>query len=70
MLEITALDTPGLLAKIANVFKEQNITLFTAKISTVGEKAEDIFKVANPSGEKLTDEQKDSLAGALKDALA
>ncbi len=70
MLEITALDTPGLLAKIANVFKEQNITLFTAKISTIGEKAEDIFKVANPNGDKLTEEQKDSLAGALKAALA
>ena len=69
MLEITALDTPGLLAKIANVFKEQAITLHTAKISTVGEKAEDMFKVANPDGEKLTDEQKDSLALALKAAL-
>lgn len=69
MLEITALDTPGLLAKIANVFKEQNITLFTAKISTIGEKAEDIFKIASPSGEKLTDSEKDTLASALKEAL-
>ena len=66
LLEVTALDTPGLLAKIANVFKEQNIVLFTAKISTIGEKAEDIFKISNNDGEKLTEEQKDDLSKALK----
>ena len=70
LVEITALDTPGLLAKIANVFKEQNIVLFTAKISTIGEKAEDIFKVSSSDGEKLTELQKNNLAQALKEALS
>lgn len=70
LVEITALDTPGLLAKIANVFKEQNIVLFTAKISTIGEKAEDIFKISGPDGEKLTELQKDNLAQALQEALS
>lgn len=69
MMELTALDTPGLLAKIANVFKEQNILLYSAKISTNGEKAEDIFKISTAEREKLSDQQKESLVTALEQAI-
>lgn len=69
MLEITALDTPGLLAKIAEVFKQQNILLYSAKISTIGEKAEDIFKISTSDRKKLDDDQRNDLTLAIKDAL-
>ena len=65
MLEITALDTPWLLAKIARVFKQQEITLYSAKISTIGEKAEDIFKISASNGERLSEEQIQNLSDAL-----
>ena len=69
MMEITALDTPGLLAKIAKVFKEQNILLYSAKISTIGEKAEDIFKISTAERTKLDDDQKKALEQAIKTEL-
>lgn len=69
MMELTALDTPGVLAKIAKVFKQNNIMLYSAKISTIGEKAEDIFRVSTVQKTKLNDEQKTSLVNALQDEL-
>ncbi|GHB63415.1 bifunctional uridylyltransferase/uridylyl-removing enzyme [Psychrosphaera saromensis] len=66
MMELTALDTPGVLAKISKVFKQNNIMLYSAKISTIGEKAEDIFRVSTIERTKLNDEQKASLVEALK----
>mgnify|MGYP005989423031 CR=1 FL=1 len=70
MLELTALDTPGLLAKIATVFKEQQVSLYSAKISTIGEKAEDIFEISNADGERLTEEQIENLTEALVTELS
>ncbi|NVK24451.1 MAG: [protein-PII] uridylyltransferase [Gammaproteobacteria bacterium] len=70
MLEITALDTPGLLAKIATVFRQQQITLYSAKISTIGEKAEDIFKISSGDGDRLNDEEVKSLSDALIEELS
>ncbi|MDC2888435.1 ACT domain-containing protein [Psychrosphaera algicola] len=70
MLEITALDTPGLLAKIATVFKDNQIMVYSAKISTIGERAEDIFKISTADNKKLNEEQQLALSEALKDALS
>lgn len=69
MIEITSLDTPGMLAKIAKVFKERDIMIYSAKISTVGEKAEDIFKISNSAKIKLDEEQKALLTDAIKQEL-
>ena len=66
MMEFTALDTPGLLAKIATVFSEMNILLYSAKISTNGEKAEDIFKISTSERERLNEQQKQALVEALQ----
>ncbi len=69
MMELTALDTPGLLAKIANVFKQNNILLYSAKISTNGEKAEDIFKISTSDRERLDEQQKQNLVAALQSEI-
>ncbi len=55
LLSVTAGDRPGLLYQIARVLSDHEITLHTAKIITLGERAEDIFVV---SGEALDDENK------------
>jgi [protein-PII] uridylyltransferase len=49
-LSITAGDRPGLLYAIARVLGSYDVDLHTAKIATLGERAEDVFVV---SGEAL-----------------
>ena len=51
LLSITAGDRPGLLFAIARVLGEYQVNLHTAKITTLGERAEDVFLV---SGETLS----------------
>jgi [protein-PII] uridylyltransferase len=53
ILSITAGDRPGLLYRIARVLGEHEVNLQTAKITTLGERAEDVFlidgaKLSNP----------------------
>jgi len=55
ILEVTTPDRPGLLAVIGRIFMEFNIQLHNAKISTLGEKVEDIFFIADENGEPLSD---------------
>jgi [protein-PII] uridylyltransferase len=61
LVELEALDAPGILAKIGHAFVDTNVTLKLAKIATIGERAEDIFIVSNDAGKALTQEQQVSL---------
>jgi [protein-PII] uridylyltransferase len=54
ILEIVAGDRPGLLATIAYTLARANINIASAKINTLGERAEDVFLV---DGARLHDEQ-------------
>jgi [protein-PII] uridylyltransferase len=54
-LNVVAGDRPGLLYRIARVLDNYNINLYTAKINTLGERAEDTFIV---SGDALRDTKK------------
>lgn len=65
MMELVALDMPGLLAKIGAVFAELNISLQAAKITTIGERAEDFFIIVNETGGRLTTEQQQLLRQTL-----
>jgi len=51
VLSIVASDRPGLLYAVARVLAEHRVSLHTAKINTLGDRAEDVFLV---SGETLT----------------
>jgi [protein-PII] uridylyltransferase len=65
ILEIVALDHPGLLANIATIFQKCNIQIHSAKITTFGEKAEDVFTISNNDNKILTTEQKNVLEAML-----
>jgi len=65
LMSITAADRPGLLYAIARVLGEHGITLHTAKIATLGERAEDVFLV---SGKELA--QTATLVRLEQDLLA
>jgi len=65
LMSIAAADRPGLLYAIARVLGEHGITLHTAKIGTLGERAEDVFLV---SGKELA--QTATLVRLEQDLLA
>jgi [protein-PII] uridylyltransferase len=52
-LEVVANDRPGLLATLAHKFLAQDIELHTAKINTLGNRAEDTFLISAKRGQKL-----------------
>ena len=56
VMEISAIDMPGLLSSIANVIAMMNINITHAKISTLGERISDIFYLTRPQGGNITDE--------------
>ncbi|MGN0920589.1 MAG: [protein-PII] uridylyltransferase [Cellvibrio sp.] len=55
VLEVISPDRPGLLACIGNVFMEYGIQLLNAKISTLGERVEDVFFITDEDGRPLSD---------------
>ena len=54
ILEVVAGDRPGLLARIAWILAQANVNVASARINTLGERAEDVFLV---DGARLHDEQ-------------
>ncbi len=66
LIELEALDAPGLLARIGHLFVDLNLTLKMAKISTIGERAEDVFIISNAEGKALTQEQQVLLKKQIK----
>ncbi|HHV6871371.1 TPA: bifunctional uridylyltransferase/uridylyl-removing protein GlnD [Haemophilus influenzae] len=60
-MELVALDKPGLLAQVSQIFSELNLNLLNAKITTVGEKAEDFFILTNQFGQALAREERERL---------
>jgi [protein-PII] uridylyltransferase len=55
ILEVISPDRPGFLARIARIFAEYNIELVTAKITSLGERVEDIFFITDANGSPLSD---------------
>lgn len=69
LIEIQAVDIQGLLTKIAQAFQQHHLHIHAARITTVGERAEDFFVVSNSEHQALNDEQKAALLTTLKKKL-
>ena len=70
IMEISARDMPGLLSVIANVIATLNINITHAKISTLGEKVDDIFYLTTPDGQHISDQALlDKLKSSMIEAL-
>ncbi|MEE2001697.1 bifunctional uridylyltransferase/uridylyl-removing protein GlnD [Alkalimonas sp. MEB108] len=69
MVEIAALDAPGLLARIGDVFQQCAIQIHAAKITTLGERAEDFFMVSTADDTALDFDQQSQLKRTLIDHL-
>ncbi|MEW6352947.1 MAG: [protein-PII] uridylyltransferase [Pseudomonadota bacterium] len=55
IMEVVTADRPGLLAKVGKAFVECGVRLQTAKIATLGARAEDIFFITDAHNRPLTD---------------
>ena len=70
MMELIALDSPGLLAKVGDIFYRCQVTLIAAKITTIGERAEDFFILQTHDGKALDEASQRQLALSLSSALS
>ena len=60
-------DIPGLLTKITDVFQSLALHIHAARITTIGERAEDFFVVSNHHYNSLTEQQSEQLQSMLLD---
>lgn len=68
-LSLITKDRPALLAKIGQVFSKLGVAVHGARITTLGERAEDIFYLSDKDGSLLDDDKIESLKVALIEIL-
>ena len=69
VLELIAGDRPGLLSEIGKVLLAERVDVVTARIMTIGERAEDVFYVTDEQGRQLAEDKRLRLEEQLHDAL-
>jgi [protein-PII] uridylyltransferase len=69
VLELIAADRPGLLCDVGKVLMQEQVALLAAKIMTVGERAEDVFYLADFQGKPLAEAAAERLKERLTQAL-
>ena len=70
ILELSTLDRPGILNIIANEFEKLQLKLINAKISTLGEKVDDIFFMTDRNGLTVHESNHEKIEQAIEKALA
>ena len=65
-MELTTADRPGLLSKVGRALMECQIHLQNAKISTIGERVEDVFFISDKHKHPITDAK---LLEQLRDSI-
>lgn len=69
IMEVVAFDRPGLLARIGTALSDCKVQLMSAKIATYGERAEDIFMVANENSLPIDESVQICLRKSLEESL-
>ena len=69
-IELVAPDRPGLLSQFGQLLGELGLRLRSARVATIGERAEDVFLVTDTAGQAIADPaQLDSIARAIEHHL-
>ena len=69
VLELIAGDRPGLLSEIGKVLLAERVDVVTARIMTIGERAEDVFYITDELGQQLPEETRLRLEEQLHRSL-
>ena len=69
VLELVASDRPGLLSEVGKTFMNERVNLHGARISTVGERAEDVFYLSDNREQALDEPARARVEAALIAAL-
>ena len=70
IMSLETLDQPGLLARVGQVFLQQQIEVHAARITTLGERAEDMFYISDQNDQALSADKLKTLKTALIDSLS
>ncbi len=70
IMSLQTLDQPGLLARVGQVFLQQGIEVHAARITTLGERAEDMFYISDQNDAPLSEAMLDTLKEALIASLS
>lgn len=70
VIELVAGDRPGLLSIVGQVFVDLGLEIETAKVMTIGERAEDVFYVLDGEGNPLSPELQRQLEQRLTEKLS
>ncbi|MCW8826970.1 MAG: [protein-PII] uridylyltransferase, partial [Gammaproteobacteria bacterium] len=57
VVEVISTDQPGLLSQIAYALGEQKVILHNARITTLGERAEDLFFISSANNQPINEEE-------------
>ena len=66
LITIETSDRPGLLSDIARVFYDNNLSIFSARINTLGDKVEDIFELENLNKTLIPNKKMKEIIASLK----
>lgn len=70
IVELVALDRPGLLAELGRIFLDNNVLIQNARIATLGERVEDVFYITNSEGQPIKNaELCERLQSTIKEKL-
>ncbi|ABI70763.1 MULTISPECIES: [protein-PII] uridylyltransferase [Shewanella] len=69
LVNVSALDTSEFMEQIASAFRELDLNIHSATISTVGERADNVFLLSNKDDQQLTPEQQQQLSATLMQAI-
>ncbi|MFT4730829.1 MAG: [protein-PII] uridylyltransferase, partial [Granulosicoccus sp.] len=68
-MHITAADRPGILSAIGQILMQARISVHAARISTLGERIDDVFSLSTEDGKPLTGTDQKMLRDLLKSEL-